>query len=79
MHARRAAERVHTEAGIVRDGGKPRGAHDGFGLDSGVFRKRFAGLLNLFRKAGVRFAQKLHAEVFKKCAELPQLILIIGR
>ena len=78
MHARRAAERVHAEAGIVRDGSKPRGAHDGFGLDAGVFRKRFAGLLDFFRKAGLGFAYKLYAEVFKKRAELPQLVLIVG-
>ena len=78
-HARFSAEGVHAKAGVIRNGGKPRKTHDGFRLDAGVFRERFAGLLNLFRKAGVRFTQKLHAEVFKKCAELPQLILIIGR
>ena len=78
MHARRTAERIYAKPGVVRDCGKSRGTHDGLGLDAGVFRKRFAGLLHLVRKAGLRLADKLNIKAIKKHAELAQLILIIG-
>lgn len=51
VDARRAAQRIHGKAAVVRQRGKAGGLHDAFGLDAGVFLKGGAVFVNIALKA----------------------------
>ena len=51
VDARRAAQRVHGKAAVVRQRGKAGGLHDAFGLDAGVFLKGGAVFVNVALEA----------------------------
>lgn len=67
---RRTAERIDLEAGVVRDGGLPRRAGHGDGLQIGVFLEGLAGLVDLKVAAGRALRDDLDAHVGKDGAKL---------
>ena len=70
VHAGRTVERIDLEAGVVRDGGLPRRAGHGDGLQIGVFLEGLAGLVDLKVAAGRALRDDLDAHVGKDGAKL---------
>ena len=77
MHARRAVQRIHAEAGIVRHGGKMRHLRDGGGLQIGVFLKGIARLVYLKIDARQRLGHHGNAEGLQNLLEFPVFPLIV--
>ena len=72
IHAGSSVQGVHTETGVVRDGGQPAGRADGLGLQHGVFHKGGAGLLRLQGDAQLLLALDLIALSLQDAADLFQ-------
>ena len=69
VHTGRTVERIDLESGVVRDGGLPRRAGHGDGLQIGVFLEGLAGLVDLKVAAGRALRDDLDAHVGKDGAK----------
>ena len=78
IHAGSSVQGVHTETGVVRDGGQPAGRADGLGLQHGVFRKGGAGLLHVYGDSHVCGAHHFHPQSGEDIRHLLQLTGVMG-
>ena len=77
VHAGCAAQGIHADAGIIRQGGQARGFHDGLCLDEGILLKGGAVLLHIQINAQLRLEHQLEAELLGDLADLHQLVGIL--
>ena len=61
VHAGRAAQGVHLQAGVVAHRGQARGLHRGLGLEEGVLLKGLARLVHFEIAAGLPLGDDLYA------------------
>ena len=78
VHAGCAVQRIHTQAGVIGDGGQTADLADSLGLDESILGKGCAGLLRLDGDAQLFLADHLMSLRFQNAAQLAKLSGVAG-